>query len=193
MSQQTIFHLMSDLTKQEGISCVLIGGFAVNCYGVTRQTADVDFLITKKDFDKIIILLEKSGYTTDLIQENFAQLKSKYQSFMNVDFMFICHWTFIFVNKIMFVDSGTLSKVLKEVRKIRIGKQEFLVPCLNHLIALKLHSIKYNQKIRLMRDLPDIINLIRINKVNVKAETFRKLCFKFGTEEIYKKILEALE
>ncbi|HBR15674.1 MAG TPA: hypothetical protein DD723_09100 [Candidatus Omnitrophica bacterium] len=179
MSQQTIFHLMSDLTKQEGISCVLIGGFAVNCYGVTRQTADVDFLITKKDFDKIIILLEKSGYTTDLIQENFAQLKSKYQSFMNVDFMFI--------------DSGTLSKVLKEVRKIRIGKQEFLVPCLNHLIALKLHSIKYNQKIRLMRDLPDIINLIRINKVNVKAETFRKLCFKFGTEEIYKKILEALE
>jgi hypothetical protein len=68
-----------------------------------------------------------------------------------------------------------------------------MVPSLSHLIALKLHSIKYNPKLRLTRDLPDIINLIRINELNHKNPDFKELCLKFGTEEIYNKILEAFE
>ncbi len=179
MASQSIFHLISDLTKKEGVSCILIGGFAVNYYRVTRQTADVDFLITKDDFDKIITILEKAGYKKDLIQENFAQLKSTQLSLLDVDFMF--------------VDQDTLTKFLKESQEIEIAKKKFLVPSLDHLIALKLHSIKYNQKLRLTRDLPDIINLIRINDVDFKNNNFKKLCLKFGTDEIYNKILEALK
>jgi hypothetical protein len=178
MSNQSIFHLISDLTKSEGVSCILIGGFAVNYYRVTRQTADVDFLITKDDFNKISVLLEKAGYKKDLLQENFAQLKSTQLSLMDVDFMF--------------VDEDTLSKILKESQEIEIARQKFLVPSLNHLIALKLHSIKYNPKLRLTKDLPDVINLIRINNLNFKDKKFKELCLKFGTEEIYNKILEAL-
>ena len=175
MNKQSVFHLISDLTQREGISCILIGGFAVNYYKVTRQTADVDFLITKKDFDKISTTLEEAGYKKE-IRENFAQLKSSELSLMDIDFMF--------------VEQATLEKILAESQKIKIAKQEFYVPSLDHLIALKLHAIKYNQKIRLSRDLPDIINLIRINKINVQSENFKKLCLKYGTEEIYKKILE---
>ncbi|MCK5081850.1 MAG: hypothetical protein KAR31_02990, partial [Candidatus Omnitrophica bacterium] len=76
MNKKSVFHLISDVTKKEGVSCILIGGFAVNYYRVTRQTADVDFLITKDAFDKIIALLEKAGYKNGLTQTNFAQLKS---------------------------------------------------------------------------------------------------------------------
>ena len=47
MNDRSVFHLISDATESEGVSCVLIGGFAINHYRVTRQTADVDFLITK--------------------------------------------------------------------------------------------------------------------------------------------------
>ena len=179
MNKQSVFHLISDLTEKEGVACILIGGFAVNYYKVTRQTADVDFLITKEDFDKIFGYLQKVGYKTDLIQDNFAQLKSTKTSLMDVDFMF--------------VDSETLDKILKESKKIKIAMQEFFVPSLYHLIALKLHSIKYNQKIRLTRDLPDIINLLRINDVNIKNNKFKVLCLKYGTEEIYRKILETFE
>lgn len=179
MNKQSVFHLISDLTEKEGVSCILIGGFAVNYYRVTRQTADVDFLITKDDFKKIIVLLEEAGYKKELVQENFAQLKSTQISLLDVDFMF--------------VDQDTLTKILKESREIEIAKQKFLVPSLDHLIALKLHSIKYNPKLRLTRDLPDIINLIKINEVNFKDKEFKKLCMKFGTEEIYNKIGEALE
>lgn len=30
MNKESVFHLISDVTKQEGISCILIGGFAIN-------------------------------------------------------------------------------------------------------------------------------------------------------------------
>ncbi len=166
------------MTANEEVSCVLIGGFAVNYYRVTRQTADVDFLITKNDFNKIINYLKKSGYKEGLIQDNFAQLKSTKISLMDVDFMF--------------VDQETLNKILKNGNKITIAKQEFFVPSLYNLIALKLHSIKYNQKIRLIRDLPDIINLVIINKINVKEDQFKEMCLKYGTQDIYQKILEAV-
>ncbi len=179
MDERSVFHLISDLTHEEGVSCVLIGGFAINHYKVTRQTADVDFLITKEDFDKIVGLLEKAGYKKILLQENFAQLQSSQLSLLDVDFMF--------------VDRETLIKIMKEGEQLKIIGQTFTVPSLYHLIALKLHSIKYNPKIRLTKDLPDIINLIRINEVNVKDKKFKEVCLKYGTADIYDKILEAIK
>lgn len=89
MSERSVFHLISALTRQEGVPCVLIGGFAVNYHKVTRQTADVDFLIAKEDFDKILGFLENAGYKKGLSQDNFIQLKSNRLSLMDVDFMFV--------------------------------------------------------------------------------------------------------
>lgn len=178
MNDRSVFHLISDLTHEQGVSCVLIGGFAINHYRVTRQTADVDFLITKEDFDKIAGPLERAGYKKALLQENFVQFQSSRLSLLDVDFMF--------------VDQGTLKKIMSEGEQLKIAGQTFTVPSLDHLIALKLHSMKYNPKIRLTKDLPDIINLIRINGVNIKEKKFKELCLKYGTVETYDKILEAL-
>ena len=174
MKYPTIFHLISSIIDKAGVSCVLIGGFAVNYYKVTRQTADVDFLITKDDFEKISSLLQKEGFSQDYTQEVFARLSGNRANLMDVDFMF--------------VDKETLDKIIKEGRRISIAGQKFIIPCLNHLIALKLHAIKYNPKIREYKDLPDIIELIRVNKVKVKDVEFRQICLKYGTEELYNKI-----
>ncbi|OGW83400.1 MAG: hypothetical protein A3C47_03460 [Omnitrophica bacterium RIFCSPHIGHO2_02_FULL_51_18] len=177
MRYKSVFHLVSELILKKKVSCILIGGFAVNYYKVTRQTADVDFLITQTDFSKIEGLLEKAGYKRELTQDTFTQLKSTQSPLMDVDFMF--------------VDQETFTKIKNESVRIKIAGQTFVVPSLDHLIALKLHSIKYNSKIRLMRDLPDIVNLVRINKVNVEDRKFRELCLRYSTEEIYNKILDA--
>ena len=178
MKYPTVFHLISALSKKENVSCVLIGGFAVNYYKVTRQTADVDFLITKEDFDKIVGLLEEAGFKQDYTQEVFARLKSNTPYLMDLDFMF--------------VDKETLEKIIKEAKLINIAGEKFLVPSLNHLIALKLHAIKYNPKIHEFKDLLDIIELIKVNKVNIKTNEFKNLCLKFGTEELYHKILNGV-
>ena len=178
-NQPSVFHLIGEITHRKDVSCVLIGGFAVNHYRVSRQTADVDFLITKEDFEKILDSLKEAGYKESLAQENFAQLESTRLSLMNVDFMF--------------VDRSTLDNILSEAEPLTIVGQKFLVPSLNHLIALKLHSIKNNERIRLMKDFPDIVNLIKNNGINVKSEDFRNLCLKFGTENIYQRILEVIK
>lgn len=65
-----------------------------------------------------------------------------------------------------------------------------MVPSVNTLIALKLHALKNNFKLRENKDLSDIIELIRINKISYKTKEFKELCLKFGTEEIYQKIFE---
>jgi hypothetical protein len=176
MTYPTIFHLISHLSNKSRISCVLIGGFAVNYYKVSRQTADVDFLITKEDFDKISDELQKCGFEPDRIEEVFAKFKGNKHYLMDIDFMF--------------VDKDTLDKIIKDGKEILIAKQKFIVPSLNTLIALKLHAIKYNPKLREYKDLPDIINLIRVNKINYKNKEFQELCLKYGTEELYKKIIE---
>jgi hypothetical protein len=169
--------LISSAVDQAGISCVLIGGFAINHYKVSRQTADVDFLITREDFEKISGLLKKAGYKEDFSQKVFTRLRSANQAIlMDVDFMF--------------VDKETLAGILKEGQKVRLAGQEFIVPSLNHLIALKLHSLKYNFKARETKDLPDIIDLVRTNKINFKSKAFKELCLKYGTEELFHKVLE---
>ena len=176
MKYPTIFHFISTEFEKAKIAYVLIGGFAVNYYGVTRQTADVDFLITKEDFSKALKLLKRAGYKQGFTQEVFARLEDSKSYLMDVDFMF--------------VDEETLRQIIKDGKKIKIAGKRFIVPSLNHLIALKLHSLKFNPKIREFKDFPDIINLLRINKVNVKTDQFRELCLKYGTKELYHRILE---
>ena len=112
MNDRSVFHLISDVTNKEGVPCVLIGGFAVNYYRVTRQTADVDFLITKEDFDKILKSLESVGYQQTLSQDIFVKLESKRISLLDVDFMFI--------------DQETLNKILKEGEEIKIAGQQLV-------------------------------------------------------------------
>ncbi|MFH1478507.1 MAG: nucleotidyl transferase AbiEii/AbiGii toxin family protein [Candidatus Omnitrophota bacterium] len=172
----SIFHLFSDIFSKSKVNCVLIGGFAVNYYKVSRQTADIDFLITKEDFEKISDILIKKGFKKDYEHEVFTRLLGDEPYLMDTDFMF--------------VDKDTLDKIIKDGKKISIAKQKFIVPSLSHLIALKLHAIKYNPSIREYRDMPDIIQLINVNKIDVKDTEFKDICLTYGTEELYNKILE---
>jgi len=179
MAYHSIFDLISAITEKTGISYVLIGGFAVNYYKISRQTADVDFLITVKGYKKILSLLEEAGFKQDYSQEVFARLSAKKTGLLDLDFMFI--------------DEQTMGKILKDGKKISIAGKKFVVPSLEHLIALKLHAIKYNPKARELKDFLDIVDLIRVNHMNAKDNKFRTLCLKYGTIELYGKILAWIE
>lgn len=176
---RSVFHLISDITKEEGVPCVLIGGFAVNFHKYTRQTNDVDILITREDFEKIAHFMTKAGYKEIANTDAFVQFKSTRLSLLDVDFGF--------------VDQDTLTNILKEGKEFQIAKQKFIVPSLNHLLALKLHALKSNFKNRLLKDFQDVVSLIKNNKVNVKNVSFKEMCLKYGTKEIYDRILEVCE
>lgn len=178
MSQPSLFQFIAETTRAANVRCVLIGGFAVNYYKVTRQTVDIDFLITREDFDKIAGALKKDGFRLESRQDVFVRLKNDKRYVMDLDFMF--------------VDTETLDKVIKSGKEIAIGKQKFIVPSLETVIALKLHSIKHNPSLRMFKDLPDIINLIRANKIDHAGKKFHELCLKYGSEELYRKIMEGM-
>lgn len=165
---------MAAIEKKEGISCILIGGFAVNYHKVTRQTVDVDFVIVKEDFHKISKDLTKAGFKIDFIHETFARFKANDYYLADIDFML--------------VDKETFDKITKDAKLISIANQKFMVPSLNTLFAMKLHAIKSNRKAREYKDLLDILSLIRSNNVNYKSKEFKELCLKYGTEELYQKI-----
>ena len=118
----SVFQIVSALMRQEKSSCVLIGGFAVNFHKVSRATVDVDFLITKQDFDKISGSLITAGYKKLSGHENFAHFESPKIGLVGVDFMF--------------VDQVTFEKIKQGGQKFRVGKNKFVVPSLNHLFEI---------------------------------------------------------
>ncbi len=176
MKYPTVFHLIASISRDRDAPCVLIGGFAVNHYKVSRQTADLDFLIMAEDFKKIVKLLEAEGYEENYSQEVFSRLITNSDYLLDLDFMF--------------VDGETLSKIIKKGKEIEIAGQKFIVPSLDHLIALKLHSIKHNPGLRKEKDLSDIIELIKANEVDIGSNDFKDICLKYGTRELYEEILK---
>ena len=178
MKYPSVFHLAEKVFREAKATCVLIGGFAVNSYKVTRQTADVDFLITPEDFKKIRERFAQEGYRPQFEHDTFVRLRGHEFNILDIDFMF--------------VDKDTLMEIEQNGMEIKIAGKTFRVPSVEHLIALKLHSIKNNPQGRQFKDFPDIINLIRVNKVKYKEKKFRDLCLKYGTENLYSKIIESV-
>jgi predicted nucleotidyltransferase len=174
MDYSKVFHLVAEASRKTAVPCILIGGFAVNFYKVTRGTRDVDFLMTKDDFKKIEKILSEAGYAENFAT-NVAVRMSSAKDTVDIDFMI--------------VDEATRDKILREGQKTTIAGMELVVPSLNHLIALKLHAIKHGAKNRLLKDLPDIIELIKMNNIDFEGEEFKGICLKFGTKEIYNDIL----
>lgn len=178
MDYSKAFHLVAKASKKSAVPCILIGGFAVNFYKVTRNTLDVDFLTTKDDFEKIKDTLIEAGYSEDFVTDVTVRMSNK-RELLDIDFMI--------------VDDATRSKILKNGKEVEVVGETLIIPSVENLIALKLHAIKNNFKNRMLKDLPDVVKLIKGNDIDFKSDDFRSLCLKYGNEEIYKNILGFLE
>ena len=165
---------VGELFKKKKIPVALIGAMAVNAYNISRFTKDVDFMILISDFEGILPDLMEMGLEIFHKQENFVRLRHREFREIITDFLF--------------VDEGTLQHILRDGKSIQMFKQTFVVPSLNHLIAMKLHAIKQNPE-REIKDLLDIANLIKEHNVSVLSESFRALCLKYGPDTTYDKLL----
>lgn len=154
---------------------VLIGGHAVNSYGFSRQTGDLDVMAKIDDkpaWRKFFISL---GYQIFHETDAFLQLSPSASLVWPVD--------------IMFVDKATIEGVLAESCQAEIepGKA-YPVPSPQHLIAMKLHAMKEAGKIRDLKDIADIIELLRHINSNPNDEDIKELCLKYGGQAVYEKI-----
>lgn len=174
MKYENIFHLLAEEFRKSELPIILIGGFAVNYYKVSRATGDVDILMVDENFEKASSILSSAGYEEVVRGHVFARFKSSQPLLIDLD--------------VLLVDKNTFSGMMKEAEEVEIEGNKIKVASLNHLVALKLHSLKNNFSNREDPDFRDLVRLIQENQVGMTKDKFRELCLKYGTQEICEKV-----
>lgn len=157
---------------------VLIGGWAVSMLGCPRHTVDFDFLIDENDYDKLAVILSRAGYREVTKTSIHARFKAASEEESTIPFI-----------DCLFADTDTYESMQKQGKIIRVFDAEFILPDPCHIIAMKLHSLKYRGELEGARDISDILALIEIHRLDLSDGTdFEKLCRKYASEEIFRKL-----
>jgi hypothetical protein len=178
MGYDTVFHFIAREFAAAKILHILTGGYAVNYHGYSRNTFDVDFLIQDTQRPMALKTLEAVGYKEFESADSYSRLQSKQANRKSLD--------------LVYVDGQTFGRVHEESVDVQLMGLGFKVPSLMHLLAMKCHALRNNFKGRWMKDLVDVVELVRQAQMDVKGEEFRSMCMKFGGQKVYDKILEGV-
>ena len=166
-----IFEKIAEAVEREGLAVLVIGGHAVNAYGYTRTTLDVDFLVAVESFPEWRRVFESAGYRWAGQTETFARLDPPGTDppSLPVD--------------VMLVSSETFSKLHAERQLLDFGGNRLPVPKPLNLIALKLHAMRNPERFKKGKDLPDILNLISICQIDTESREFIEVLNRYASDE----------
>jgi len=125
---KTALEIIYDGTATRRSKVLLIDGYALPVFDVVRQTADVDYLVADADEQIPYDILIKKGYEERQRTEAFVRYTHPSAATLDID--------------VMLVDQDTFNKILKRSSEHQVGSAKVRIPCLAHLIALKLHAVK---------------------------------------------------
>ena len=156
---------------------LIIGGYAVAAHGHTRATFDVDFLVRRAERDAWFTRLQAAGLKLFGETSAFAQFNQP----MGGDGL-----------DLMFVDEPTFQRMWETSEERQFGGSSARVPCLDHLLALKLHALKQALPNRASKDAEDVEILARRHRLDLHDPRYEQLFLKYGTREIYDTFLRLL-
>jgi predicted nucleotidyltransferase len=174
---QTVLSNLFRTLDEAGIRFLLIGGWAVGHYGVTRLTVDIDVMVCKADERRIREVMRGLGYTLAFRNDLFAKFEHA-SNWPEVDALFL--------------GAETGEKLFASALSIEFDGASVQIPALLHLIAMKLHAMK-NNPTRAFKDLPDIVAMIRSNAIDHATDEFQAWCLRFGHANLLEQINEALK
>jgi hypothetical protein len=90
---------------------------------------------------------------------------------------------------LMFVDDSTFDRMQPAGEEHDFGGERARVPCLDHLLALKLHVLKQALPYRTSKIADDVEMLVRRNGLDLRDPRREELFLKSGTREIYETFL----
>jgi hypothetical protein len=172
-----IFDVVGNQLPKAGVDFLMIGGHAVNHYGYSRATIDVDFMIAANDLDAVRSVMEEAGFS-NISQSDNVVFFNKPDIPVRVDFLQ--------------VDADTMQALLADAQSIEYGGQFLKVPSLLNLIAMKLFALKSGSPKRWEKDFPDIAHLAVDNRLDAEAE-LKPLSERFANLEIYSKLARLIE
>lgn len=173
----SIFDMICRELPAADVRFLMIGGHAVNYYGYSRATQDIDFMITATQLPTVRDIMKKAGYTNISESENVTFF-SRPDSLMRVDFLT--------------VSADTMRQLLEGAVAVSYGGRDIRVPRLADLLAMKIFAVREGPPRRRTRDLQDVENLARENKIDIERD-LRPLCERFGNEGIYEELRDRLE
>jgi len=174
----SFFATIHEEAARGNLRFLVIGGLAVNHYGYSRETGDLDFFISSDDRSQWIDLLKGFGYNSHNDGGSFIQYDPPAQNAWPVD--------------LMLVQEKTFAPIWAASTGADFFGTKTRVPSLEHLIALKLHALKNTRMTRFLKDFLDVEYLIRLNKIDIKSKNIRELFEKYGTPDLYEKISRSL-
>lgn len=172
-----VFEVVSRKLPEAGVAFLMIGGHAVNHYGYTRATMDVDFMIAAEDAPAVREVMKSSGFT-NVSEGETVIFFSLPESALRIDFLP--------------VDSETMRQLLAGAIEAHYGGVRLKVPCLDDLIAMKLFALKSGNPRRGERDSADIVQLMILNKLDLKS-VLKPLCDRFATGALYKELAARIQ
>ncbi len=173
-----VLDLVTQLLPQTGIPCIMIGGHAVNHYGVIRATQDIDFMIAASDADAVRRIMHEAGFTNVSIHETVMFFQQP-DSPLRVDFLK--------------VDPDTMEKLIANAVKVHYaGANNILVPQLQDLLAMKLFALATGGPNRKDKDFGDIVKLVIEHGPPVEAE-LKTMCSTFATDALYQELRQRIE
>lgn len=168
-----VIEIVARQLPDAGVACLLIGGHAVNYYGYTRATQDLDFMIAAAAADTVIALMQTAGYTNISRHETVVFL-NRPGSPLRIDFLK--------------VDPQTIDELMANAVDADFGEGRTLhIPCLRDLLAMKLFALASGSAKRHEKDLPDVVHLVLEQHLSVE-EDLKPLCRQYGTDALYDEI-----
>jgi hypothetical protein len=155
---------------------LIIGGWAVAAHGHTRSTFDVDFLTRQADREAWLTRLTSSGLNLLHESESFAQFTQKAGDGLDL----------------MFVNDATFTPMWDASEERRFVNAQARVPCLDHLLALKLHALRQRLTHRTSKDADDLEVLLRRHRIDLSEPHYEALFLKYGTRELYETFVRIL-
>ena len=93
---------------------------------------------------------------------------------------------------LMFVDDQTFEKIWNASEARAFGDIRAQVPCLDHLLALKLHALKQSLPNRTSKDANDVEVLLRRHQIDLADPHYKTIFLKYGTLELYETFVRLL-
>ena len=171
----TIFETLDEIGTSKDLLFLVIGGHAVNAYGFSRFTKDLDILINAKQRSEWVAALEQRGFKIEYDGRTFLQMTSPPESAWPLD--------------LMLVNEETFKRLNSETKIFEMAGTQMRVPSLWSLFALKFHVLKQEVPGRGFKDLLDVLELAKCNAVDVRSDKMRELCEQFGNKKIYERLI----
>jgi hypothetical protein len=165
-----IIQVLEHISRDRKLPFLVIGGHAVVASGYRRATDDLDIIVTKEHRQTWREIMESLSYRLFSDQPTFAQFRPSQPWEWPVDLMFVSQETFF--------------KLSRDAIEAKVHDVKVRIPSPEHLIALKLHSLRYGPPRREAVDLTDIVEIIAANKIDIAADKFRGICEHYGTAEL---------